>query len=242
MTKLLNPALAAFFYVSIFSSQSSGQEGANLIRKQSMAKAITTDSIRVPVIPEMSSARTSEYSRGENIALTNLQPSAAGAFPSLTPTPGSKDEAHTESKTKSGSTRTLMTVSSSLAIVLGLFAALIWGIRQFGTRAGGNNIIPKEIFQTLGSTSIDPRTQVSLIRCGQRILIIARTSHGVQSLGEITDKDEVRHLTATCTGESKQEFHRALVSFESEPTESGYISSPREPSTARSRGRLFASA
>ena len=93
--------------------------------------------------------------------------------------------------------------------MLGLFAALIWATRKFGARGGGNKNIPKEVFQTLGSTSIDPRTQVSLLRCGQRILILARTNNGVHPLGEITDKDEVRHLIATCTGDSKQEFHNA---------------------------------
>ena len=242
MTKLLYPTLAAVLCVGIASSHSSGQESANLIRKGSIAKAITADSMHVPVTRQMSSAKTPGNRRAENTALTDSKPSVARAFPSLMPTSGPDDGSNIEAIPKAGSTSPLITVSSSLAVVLGLFAALIWGTRKFGTRGGGNNIIPKEVFQTLGSTSIDPRTQVSLLRCGQKILIIARSSHGVQPLGEITDKDEVSHLIATCTGDSKQEFHRALASLESESTESGYIGNQPEPATARARGRLFASA
>lgn len=241
MTKLLFPAFAAVLWVSISSNHAFGQEGANLIRKRGIAKTITTDSMRAPATAPRSSARTPANRGGETTALTSAEPSAAPAFPSLMSHSGPDDESSTKRKPNAASSSPLITVSSSLAVVLGLFAALIWGTRKFGARGGGNNLIPKEVFQTLGSTSIDPRTQVSLLRCGQRILIIARTNHGVQPLGEITDKDEVSHLIATCTGDSKQEFHRTLASLESEPTESGYIGKQPEPPSARSRGRLFAS-
>ncbi|MGI9443324.1 MAG: FliO/MopB family protein [Rubripirellula sp.] len=242
MKKLLYPALAAALYVSFSSSPLRGQEGANLIHERGIAMAVTTDSMRAPVASQMPSARAPNNRLTENTALTSSDQSAAQAFPNLMPNSGPNDGSNPEGKPKSGSTSPLITVSSSLAVVLGLFAALIWATRKFGARGGGNKNIPKEVFQTLGSTSIDPRTQVSLLRCGQRILIIARTNNGVHPLGEITDKDEVSHLIATCTGDSKQEFRSALASLESEPTGSGYIGRQPERAAARSRSRLFASA
>lgn len=242
MNKFLYPALAAILCVSVSQSHLSGQDGANLIRERGIAKAVSADSMRAPGTRHLPAARSPQNRRAENTQSTGTEQSAARAFPSLMPTPGSNVGSTPEQKPNSGSTSPLITVSSSLAVVLGLFAALIWGTRKFGARGGGNKNIPKEVFQTLGSTSIDPRTQVSLLRCGQRILIIARTNNGVHPLGEITDKDEVSHLIATCTGDSKQEFRSALASLESEPTGSGYIGSQSEPTAARSRGQLFASA
>ncbi len=241
MKKFLHPAMAAVFFSSIFSSHLQGKEGANLIRERGIVTAVTTESMRAPATSQIPSARAPRNRLAENTALTSSEQSAAVAFPSLMPNSDPNDGSNPESKPKSGSTNPLITVSSSLALVLGLFAALIWATRKFGTQGGSNKNIPKEIFQTLGSTSIDPRTQVSLLRCGQRILIIARTNNGVHPLGEITDKDEVRHLIATCTGDSKQEFHNALASIESETAGSGYIGSQPEPAAVRSRGRLFAS-
>ena len=242
MKKLLYPALAAVLFASISSSHLQGQESTNLIREQGIVKAVTTDSMRAPVTSQMPSATAPKNGLAKNPALTSRDESAARAFPSLMPNSSLTDGSNPESKPKSGSTSPLITVSSSLAVVLGLFAALIWATRKFGSRGTGNGSIPKEIFQTLGSTSIDPRTQVSLLRCGQRILIIARTNNGVHPLGEITDKDEVSHLVATCTGDSKQEFHNALASIETEPAGSGYIGSQPNTAAIRPRGRLFASA
>lgn len=241
MKKLLYPALAAILCVSIYAGHASGQEGANLIRKRGIAKPVAADSMRVPVTHRMPSAQTPQNRLVEDTSTIGSGQSAANAFPSLMPTSGPSDGSNLERKPQSGPTSPLITVSSSLAVVLGLFAALIWATRKFGTRGGGNKNIPKEVFQTLGTTSIDPRTQVSLLRCGQRILVIARTNNGVHPLGEITDKDEVSHLIATCTGDSKQDFQHALASIESEPAESGYIGGQAEAANARSRGRLFAS-
>ena len=170
MKKLLYPAVAAVLFASISSSHLQGQESPNLIRERGIVKAVTTDSMRAPVTSQMPSATAPKNRLAKNPALTSRDESAARAFPSLMPNSSLTDGSNPESKPKSGSTSPLITVSSSLAVVLGLFAALIWATRKFGSRGTGNRSIPKEIFQTLGSTSIDPRTQVSLLRCGQRIL------------------------------------------------------------------------
>ena len=249
MKKLLYPALTAVICLCVSASHSSGQDGTNLIRERGIAKTIpssgawaSTDGQPTSGTRRMPSVGPTTSRLSENTASLGTNPSAERAFPTLMPTAGTNDGSDAEQKPKSGSSSPLITVSSSLAVVLGLFAALIWGTRKFGARGGGNKNIPKEIFQTLGSTAIDPRTQVSLLRCGQRILIIARTNNGVHPLGEITNKEEVNHLIATCTGDSKEEFHSALSALESEPAGSGYVGSQPDPSTARSHGRLFASA
>ncbi|MDC0326251.1 flagellar biosynthetic protein FliO [bacterium] len=248
MKNFLYLVFTAALCFSMSASPAAGQDSTNLIRNRGFAKTIQTSG----TLESTSTPRSAETRRmpipgamvgkRDNSASISQTPATAGAFPTLTPTAGSDDGSNLEQKPTSEASSPLITVSSSLAVVLGLFAALIWATRKFGARGGGNGNIPKEIFQNLGSTSIDPRTQVSLLRCGERILIIARTNNGVHSLGEITNKEEVNHLVATCTGDSTQEFQSALASLESEPTGSEYIGTQPAQTAARSRGRLFATA
>ncbi len=135
-----------------------------------------------------------------------------------------------------------VTVSASLAVVLGLFAALVWMTRRFGGRGMSQGALPKEIVQSLGSTALDPRTRVTMLRCGGRILVVAQTATGIHPLSEITDPEEVRQLTAACLGDAKQSFVSTLKSIEKEPVRSNFTGSESPPEPKRKRSRLFASA
>ena len=217
-------------------SSAIAQDGASLIHNRGTLRTVEQQAHQTPTAN--SSSKLPDRTRS-----TTEEQAATRTFPSLMPISGQTDRGTDSEPAAAVSVNSpLITVTSSLAVVLGLFAALIWVTRRFGGRAGGNGTIPKEIFQNLGSTSIDPRTQISLLRCGQRILIIARTNNGVHPLGEITSTEEVNQLTAACLGDSKQAFQTALQSIESEPTDAGYLGNPKNQPTARSRGQLFATA
>ena len=169
----------------------------------------------------------------------------ARGFPSLSQrsveadTPG--DQANSEPESQLAVPG--FTVASSLAVVLGLFAGFVWLTRRFSSGGTANGVIPKDVIQNLGSTAIDSRTKVSMIRCGNRIIVVAQTATGIHPLSEITDVNEVQQLTASCIGDSKRNFANTLREFENEPAEKGFVGTPTESSpTPRSRGRLFASA
>lgn len=171
-----------------------------------------------------------------------VAPSAA-AFPTLS-TLSAGDGKLTPKKTEKGSfSGPAVTVTSSLAVVLGLFAAMIWISRRFGpSRSINQGVLPKEVFESLGSTSIDARTKVTLLRCGNRILVVAQTATGIKPLSEITDPEEVRRLTATCLGDASRSFDTTLRSIEKEPAQPGFVDEPTPSATPRKRSRLFASA
>jgi flagellar biogenesis protein FliO len=135
-----------------------------------------------------------------------------------------------------------VTVTSSLAVVLGLFAGLVWLTRKYGSRSMNQGAVPKEVLKSLGSTPIDSRTRITMLRCGNRILVVAQTASGLHPLSEITDPEEVRELTAACLGDSKHKFNSTLQSVEAEKTNSGFVdANAGTPATrARSRGSLFA--
>ena len=238
MNKLAYLSSSIVLCFSLSSSSVSAQDGTSLIRGRGLAKTVSTETLPANAKQQLTGAVTTSNQGPESTGNHSRQSS----FPSLMPTANTGNGASTERESNIGSSSPLITVCSSLAVVLGLFAALIWTTRKFGGRGSTRKNIPQEAFQTLGTTSIDPRTQVSLIRCGQKILIVAQTSNGVHPLGEITDKEEVSHLIATCSGDSKQEFQTALASIESERAGTGYLGNQANPPLGRSRGRLFASA
>lgn len=136
----------------------------------------------------------------------------------------------------------MVTVCSALAIVLGLFAGLVWFNRKLGGAAGNQRAIPSEVIQPLGSTALDSRNRISMLRCGNRILVLAQNAQGVQPLAEITSPEEVQQLTAACLGDAKQAFAATLQSIEQEQTGAGFLAQPTAQPTPRSRGRLFANA
>jgi len=90
----------------------------------------------------------------------------------------------------------LVTVGSSLAVVLGIFLLTAWFLRR--NTPGAFSPLPSEVFEVLGRGSLGGQQQVQLVRCGNRILLLAVGSAGPETLCEITDPDEVTQLIATC--------------------------------------------
>lgn len=179
---------------------------------------------------------------GNQAAPTDARQLPSASFPTLTGRQTASDGTGVEKEADSGvMTGPAVTVTSSLALVLGLFAGLIWLTRKFGTRSLSSGSIPTEVMQSLGSTALDARTRVTMLRCGNRIFVVSQSPTGVQPIGEITNPDEVRELTASCLGDSKQAFASTLASIEKEPPAKGFAGTGPEP-TPRSRGRLFATA
>lgn len=165
------------------------------------------------------------------------------AFPTLRDQADASHSGAIEPKSSRAFSGPAITVTSSLAVVLGLFAALVWMTRRFGSRGINQGALSGEVLQNLGTTPIDPRTRVTLLRCGNRILVLAQTATGVQPLAEITDPEEVRHLTATCLGDAGRSFVSTLRSIEQEPVDPGFTGAvDPPPPAARKRSRLFATA
>ncbi len=185
----------------------------------------------------------------QNDAVSANTPKAG--FPSLTQDSNGADGSLT--KDSAGTASPLITVTSSLIVVLGLFAGLVWMTRKFNKQAVLGGQVSKEAVDFLGSYPIDPRNRVCLLRVGVRVIVAAQTSSGMQPLSEITDPEEVQHLIAACKGSSGEDFAKTLESMQKEKSKPGFLgdeASPEkatqqgryeEPGAARSLGRLFAS-
>jgi flagellar protein FliO/FliZ len=108
---------------------------------------------------------------------------------------------------------------SSLAIVLGLFVVLVWVSKRFAP--AGTAPLPKEAIELLGRAPLAGRQTMQLIRVGNRLLLVALSASGAETLTEITDPVEVEHLAGLCRrgkGDSASaSFNRVLSQLATEP-------------------------
>jgi flagellar biogenesis protein FliO len=146
--------------------------------------------------------------------------------------------ATSDSPTPIASKAPLVTVGSSLAIVLGLFAALVWVSRKASKNSVGNREIPDDAMRILGKKSLGTSGSIALVRCGHSLLIVGVHTSGMQRLGEISDIDEVRHIEALCRGESKASFDATLAEMQREPIKRGFTGDEIHVAP-RSRHKLF---
>jgi flagellar biogenesis protein FliO len=90
----------------------------------------------------------------------------------------------------------VVTVAGSLALVLGIFFLVAWGMRR-ASPAGGT-ALPGEVFEVLGRAAMASRQQVHLLRCGNKLILVSVTTAGAETLTEITDPAEVDRLAGLC--------------------------------------------
>ena len=118
------------------------------------------------------------------------------------------------------STGSVITVGSSLAIVLGLFFALLWLAKRNMPR--GMTAISSEVVKVLGRAPLSGRQQMHLVRIGNKLLLVSVTPNGAETLTEITDPQEVDHLTSLCEREQPRSatrtFRNVLAGLGEQPT------------------------
>lgn len=89
-----------------------------------------------------------------------------------------------------------LSVFFSLSIVISLFLFIAWLFRK--SQPNTFQKLPTGVLQILGSTFMAPRQQVYVVRFGNKMLLVSHQSGQTQTLGEITDADEVHRLAGLC--------------------------------------------
>lgn len=135
--------------------------------------------------------------------------------------------------------RTLTTVVSSLAIVLGLFFVFVWVMRRGAPHAPG--ALPSEVVQVLGRAALTPRQQMQLVRVGDKLLLVAVSPTGAETLTEVTEPAEVERLAAACeasrAGSATASFRQVLSQLGREPAPGGFFGQPAAGETTGERDR-----
>ncbi len=153
-------------------------------------------------------------------------------MPSLTKgTTGKKQSAGTAS----GTGTVTSVVFSSLAIVLGLFFLLVWLARCALPKSA--TALPSDVLEVLGRSPLASRHHLQLIRLGRRLLLVSVTAEGAETLAEITDPDEVNHLSGLCRQSQPNSisgsFRQILHQLGSQPQPRSRRRSARGQTTSR---------
>jgi len=181
-----------------------------------------------------------------------VQPAAAESPVAESPlplAPRTKSSRPDEDKSEPPSTAgALGGVAGSLAIVLGLFFAIVWFSKRYMPQA--SSALPKEAVEMLGWAPLGGRTQMQLVRIGNKLVLISVSNGVAEPLTEVTDLLEVERLTAICRrtkpGSSSESFRQVMAEFERQPATGGFVgTTPPDAAatparTGRTLGRLGA--
>lgn len=126
--------------------------------------------------------RRTDLHRSEPIPI----PPPAASQPSKQPAAEARDRG----------TNVAAVVTSSLAIVLGLFFLVVWISRRALPKASAS--LPADVLEILGRSPLAGRHHLQLLRLGQRLLLISVTPDRAQTLAEISAPEEVHDLLTLC--------------------------------------------
>lgn len=84
----------------------------------------------------------------------------------------------------------------SLAIVIGGYLGLVMLLRMWNPQAAG--ALPREVVEVLGTSPLNSKQNLQLVRLGSKLLLLIHGPDGTQSLGEISNPNEVEHLAQIC--------------------------------------------
>ncbi len=97
---------------------------------------------------------------------------------------------------RAGGLPSVVTVVGGLAVVLGIFFMVAWGMRRAAPKA--LTTLPSQVVEVLGRAPLAGRQQVHLLRCGSKLLLVSVTPDAAETLTEITDREEVDRLAGLC--------------------------------------------
>ena len=129
---------------------------------------------------------------------THTEPARFAISDSDTPRPLPPVRHDASLSDKSDSPRTLgaiVSVTGSLAVVLGLFFSLTWLMRR-GLPSSGR--LPEDVVCLLGRTPLAGRQQMHVLRFGNKLLLVCASPSGFETLAEINDAEEVQRLVLMC--------------------------------------------
>ena len=129
-------------------------------------------------------------------------------------------------------TESLYTMGTGLAIVVGAFLLFAWVLRRSGRGRVGRGMLPADAVSVLGRVSLTAKQVAQLLRVGNKLVLVALTPGGAETLTEVTDPVEVDRLMGLCQQHDSQSTTKAF--------EQVFQSLSREPATERIFGRRFA--
>lgn len=123
------------------------------------------------------------------------------------------------------SSQQMTATGAGLAITVGLLLSFVWLVRSMTPKS--SRPLPRDVVEVLGRAPLGSKQMTQLVRVGHKLLLIAITPEGAETLTEITDPEEVARLVAACDTNSGRgstaEFDSMLRQMETERTRPGFL-------------------
>jgi flagellar biogenesis protein FliO len=131
--------------------------------------------------------------------------------------------------------KSMYTMATGLAIALGSFLLFAWVLRRGGRGRMGRGMLPAEAVSVLGRVSLSAKQVAQLLRVGNKLVLVALTPGGAETLTEVTDPVEVDRLMGLCQQHdprsTTQAFEQVFQNLSREPAPSGFLGGDMLPSS-----------
>jgi flagellar biogenesis protein FliO len=132
-------------------------------------------------------------------------------------------------------TKSLYTMGTALTIVVGAFLMFAWVLRRSGRSQIGRGILPGDAVSVLGRVSLSAKQVAQLLRVGNKLVLVALTPGGAETLTEVTDPAEVDRLMGLCQQTDRHSttkaFEQVFQSLSREPVTSGFLGAEALPAS-----------
>ncbi len=131
--------------------------------------------------------------------------------------------------------QSLYTMGTGLAIVVGAFLLFAWTLRRSGRLRAGRGMLPDDAVSVLGRVSLTSKQVAQLIKVGNKLVLVALTPGGAETLTEVTDPIEVDRLMGLCQQRDPQSatqaFEQVFQSFSRESAPAGFLGAESLPAS-----------
>ena len=131
--------------------------------------------------------------------------------------------------------KSLYKMGTGLAIVVGAFLLFAWVLRRGGHDRMGRGMLPADAVSVLGRVSLTSKQVAQLLRVGNKLVLVALTPGGAETLTEVTNPQEVDRLLGLCQQHdprsTTQVFDQVFQSLSREPVASGFLGGEALPTS-----------
>ncbi len=132
-------------------------------------------------------------------------------------------------------TQSIYTIATALTIVIGTFFLFVWLLRRGARGAAGHGTVPTEAVSVLGRVRLTGRQNAELLRVGNKLVLVALTPGGPETITEVTDPVEVDRLVGLCQQQHKHSttnaFEQVFQNFSRDAADDGFMGADALPAS-----------
>jgi len=143
------------------------------------------------------------------------------------------------------SMKSVYTVITALAIVIGAFLLFAWALRGGSRGAAKRGMLPADAVSVLGRVALTGKQIAELLRVGNKLVLVAITPTGAETITEVTDPVEVDRLMGICQQNDRfsttKAFEQVFQQMSREPASGGFLGAETLPTSISAAAAAYRS-